>query len=58
MSKRFDNRKLIYILAGLLVILLLTVIIKIPKERSTLKSKLVEVDTAGVSKIIIIPKAS
>ena len=33
MSKRFDNRKLIYILAGLIVMLAFTVLIKIPKER-------------------------
>ena len=58
MSRRFDNKRLFFILGGLLVILLLTIIVKIPKERSTLKSTLVEVDTAEVVKIIIIPKAS
>jgi len=58
MSKRFDNKRLFLILGGLLVILFLTIIIKMPKERSTLKSTLVEVDTADVGRIIIIPEAS
>jgi hypothetical protein len=58
MSKRFDNKRLFFILGGLLAILLLTIIVKIPKERSTLKSTLVDVDTAEVVKIIITPKAS
>jgi hypothetical protein len=56
MSKRFDNRKLIFLLAALLVILLLTVIVKIPGERSTLKGTLVEVDTSEVGRIIIVPR--
>lgn len=56
MSKRFDNKKLFIILALLLVVLFLTIIVKIPKERSTLKNTLVEFDTAGVGKIIITPK--
>jgi len=47
-----------FILGGLLAILLLTIIVKIPKERSTLKSTLVDIDTAEVVKIIITPKAS
>jgi hypothetical protein len=55
MSKRFDNKKLFYILAGLLVILLLTVVVKIPKEKATLKERLVAVDTADVVKIVITP---
>ena len=58
MSKRFDNKRLFFILGGLLAILLLTIIVKIPKERSTLKSTLVDIDTAEVVKIIITPKAS
>lgn len=57
MSKRFDNRKLLIILAGLLVILLLTVIIKMPREKSTLKGNLVDLDTALVAKIIITPES-
>jgi hypothetical protein len=56
MSKRFNNKRLFYILAGLLVILLLTVILKIPKEKSTLKDALVEFDTAAVAKIVIVPR--
>jgi len=58
MSRRFDNRRLFIVLAGLLLVLVLTVIFKIPKERSTLKGSLVEIDTAEVTKIIIVPKIS
>ena len=58
MSKRFDNKRLFIVLAVLLSILLLTVIVKIPKERSTLKSTLVEFDTAVVDRIIITPRLS
>jgi hypothetical protein len=58
MSKRFDNKRLLLILTGLLAILLLTIVVKIPKQRSTLKEKLVELDTAAVARIIMIPKAS
>jgi hypothetical protein len=57
MSKRFDNRKLLIILAGLIVLLLLTVIVRIPRERSTLKGTLVEFDTASVGGIEITPKS-
>ena len=53
MSKRFDNKRLLYLLAGLIVILFLTVVIKIPKEKATLKSSIVEFDTSDVSKIIL-----
>lgn len=56
MSNRFDNRKLIYLIAGLIVILILTVLIRIPKERATLKSKIADFDTLEVSKIVIYPK--
>ena len=57
MSKRFDNKRILYILAGLIVILGLTLLVKAPRERATIKSKLVEIDTARVNKIIIHPKA-
>lgn len=56
MSRRFDNKRLLFILAGLLLILLLTVLIKMPGGKSTLKGNLVEIDTAAVMKIIITPK--
>ncbi len=56
MNKRYDNKKLFLILTGLLAILLLTVVIKIPKQRSTLKENLVEFDTASVVRIVIKPK--
>jgi hypothetical protein len=58
MSKRFDNKRLLYILTGLLVILALTVLIKIPKEKATLKERIVEFDSTDISKIILYPKTS
>jgi len=56
MSKRFDTKKLLYIFGALVVLLLLTVILKVPKEKATLKGLLLELDTAEVSKIVITPK--
>jgi hypothetical protein len=58
MSSRFNNKRLIYLLTGLISILVLTFLFKIPKERSTLKSRIVEFDTAEVNKIILYPKVS
>jgi hypothetical protein len=58
MSNRFNNKRLLYLLAGLIIILVLTVIIKIPKEKATLKSKIVEFDTSAVSKVILNAKIS
>jgi hypothetical protein len=58
MSNRFDNKKLLSILGVLIIILLLTFILKVPKEKATLKGSLVELDTSDVSKIVIIPKIS
>jgi hypothetical protein len=55
MSNRFNNKRLLLLLCGLITILLVTVVVKIPKENATLKSKLVEFDTSLVSKIILIP---
>ncbi len=43
-------------LSGLLIILLVTIVVKIPEENATLKSRLVELDTLKVNKIIIYPK--
>jgi hypothetical protein len=57
MTKRFDNKKLLFLLAGLIVILILTVIIKIPRQNGTLKSRIADFDTSAVKKIIIHPKA-
>jgi hypothetical protein len=56
MSNRFDNKRLIYILAGLVGILAFTVLIKIPKEKATLMDRIVEFDSTEVSKIILTPK--
>jgi hypothetical protein len=56
MSKRFDNKRILYILGGLIILLVLTFLIKVPKERATITEKLVEIDTSKVSRIIINPK--
>jgi hypothetical protein len=56
MSKRFDNKRILYILAGLIVLLALTVMVKVPRERASIRSKLVEIDTARVNKIILTPR--
>jgi Domain of unknown function (DUF4340) len=53
MSKRFNNKRLLYLLAGLTAILVLTILIKIPKEKATIKSNIVDLDTLEVSKIIL-----
>jgi hypothetical protein len=58
MSNRFDNKRLIFILVGLLVILLVTIMVKIPKEKSTIKERLVDIDTSSVYRMIIIPKVT
>jgi hypothetical protein len=58
MSNRFNNKRLLYLLTGLIVILAITVLIKIPKEKATLKSKIVSLDTSLVSRIILYPKIS
>jgi len=56
MSNRFDNKKLIYLIGGLGIILILTILIRIPKERASLKSKITDFDTMAVGKIIIYPR--
>ena len=58
MSKRFDNKKLVFLLGGLIALTLITFIVKIPKENATLKSRIFEVDTVEVSRVIIYPKTS
>lgn len=57
MSNRFDNKKLFYILAVLIVLMLVTVIFKIPRQKSTLREKLVKADTSEIVRILMIPKA-
>jgi len=56
MSNRFNNKRLLFLLAGLIAILVLTVIVKVPKENATIKSKIVDLDTVSVSRIILYPK--
>lgn len=58
MSNRFNNRNLLIVLGILLTLLLMTVIVKIPKEKSTLKDRIVDLDTADVYSIKISPKSS
>ncbi|MGC1392149.1 MAG: DUF4340 domain-containing protein [Bacteroidales bacterium] len=58
MSKRFNNKRLLYLLSGLIIILILTVVIKIPKENATFKSNIVDFDTSAVSKIILTNRIS
>jgi Domain of unknown function (DUF4340) len=53
MSKRFNNKRLLYLLTGLIAIMILTMLIKIPKEKATFKSNIVDFDTSTVSKIIL-----
>lgn len=53
MSKRFNNKRLLYLLVGLVAILILTILIKIPKEQATFRSNIVDFDTSAVSKIIL-----
>jgi hypothetical protein len=58
MSNRFDNKKLLYILGILALGLLMTFILKIPKEKATLKASLIEFDTGTVRRIVIVPKST
>lgn len=56
MSKRFDNKRILYVLGGLIILLAVTILVKIPKEKATITEKLIELDTAKVAKIIISPR--
>jgi hypothetical protein len=56
MSKRFNNRRLFYILSISGILLILTYLFKVPKESATLKSSLAEFDTASVNSIIFYPQ--
>jgi hypothetical protein len=58
MSNRFNNRNLFLILGGLSVILLITFVVKIPSKRSTIKERLLDIDTSAVARIEITPKAA
>jgi hypothetical protein len=44
---------LLYLLAGLVIILILTIVVKIPKEKATFKSNIADFDTAAVTRIIL-----
>jgi hypothetical protein len=58
MSKRFNNKRLLFLLAGLVAVLALTIVIKIPRENATLKNKIVEFDSTEVDKIMLYPRIS
>ncbi len=53
MSKRFNNKRLLYLLSGLVTILILTLLVKIPKETTTFKTHIIDFDTSAVIKIIL-----
>ena len=53
MSKRFNNKRLLYLLSGLIAILILTLLVKIPKETATFRSHIIDFDTSAVIKIIL-----
>lgn len=56
MNNRFNNKRLIYLVSGLIVILILTMLFKVPREKATFKSKIVELDSAEVSEIMLYPR--
>jgi hypothetical protein len=56
MSKRFNNKRLFFLLACLIAVLALTIVIKIPRENATLKNKIVEFDSTEVNKIMLYPR--
>ena len=57
MSNRFDNKRLVYVLAGLIVLLAVTFLVRIPHEKATLPEKLFDIDTSRVQSIVISPRA-
>jgi len=58
MSDRFNNKKLLFLLSGLVVLLLLTILVKSPRQEATLKSHIVEMDTAAITKVVLFPRAN
>jgi hypothetical protein len=55
MSKKFNNKILLSILAGLVVLFVIVKWYQNPRTESTLNADLVDIDTAKVSKILIYP---
>jgi hypothetical protein len=53
MSKKYNNRGLFILFGALLALLAFTVIIRIPRGNATLRTSLMDIDTAKVEKIII-----
>jgi Domain of unknown function (DUF4340) len=53
MSNRFNNRRLLILLSVLAAVLILTMLLKIPKEKATFISSIASFDTASVSRIIL-----
>lgn len=58
MSKRFDNKRLLYILTGLVLVMILTMVLKTNRQRSTIGSNLFDIDTSAVHRIVFIPGKS
>ena len=56
MSKRFDNKRILYILGVLIILLAITILVKLPREKASMREDLVNIDTAKVSLIIISPR--
>lgn len=56
MSNRFETKRLLYIFGVLALVLVVTLFVKIPRQKSTLKIDLVKFDTAQVERIVITPK--
>jgi hypothetical protein len=57
MAKRYNNQILLIILAALTLILVWTKFIRSPKKERTFKQELVAIDTARVSRIVLLPQA-
>ncbi len=57
MNKRFNNKRLLFILAVLALILIITFLADRPGANGTLKDSLADFDTSYVSKIIIHPRS-
>jgi hypothetical protein len=55
MSKKFDNKILLIVLAALLIVFIIVKWYQQPRSESTLNAELVDIDTANVTKIMLYP---
>jgi hypothetical protein len=58
MSKQFNNKMLLYVSGALILLLIFTLLIRIPREKATIKDRLIVFDSIEVNKIVIYPKLS